>query len=370
MKKTLLTTFLLAGAVLCAHAQERFLGGDVSLLPTYEEAGTVYRDTAGNRAGALQLFKDAGWNAIRLRVFNDPDRAPQENKDEGVCQDIEYVKRLGARVKAQGFRLMLDFHYSDTWADPGKQYIPSAWQGATAAQLADSVYAFTQRSLRQMKAAGAEPDMIQVGNEISYGTLWPVAKTTPTSDTNWPELLQILKSGARACREECPRAKIIIHTEQAANWQNTQAFYTRLKDAQLDYDVIGLSFYPMWHGSIPHLSVVLDSLQTLFPDKEQMIVECAAYYSHENDKWAKSPDEFSEYYPISTAGQRQFTTELARMLRQKPLVTGLFWWMPEENACGNSVLKSWINRGLFDNRTGRALPALYDMREFLGRQQQ
>lgn len=139
----------------------------------------------------------------------------------------------------------------------------------------------------------------------------------------------------------------------------------RLKDAALDYDVIGLSYYPMWHGSTSNLSMVLDSLSVLFPDKEVMIVECAAYYSHENDVWSKSPDEFSEYYPISKAGQLAFTRQLINTLLLHRNVTGLFWWMPEENACQNNVLKSWINRGLFDNRTGEATPALYEMKRFL-----
>lgn len=364
MRKTIMSLLLLA-TCLTAGAQQRALGGDISLLPTYEEAGTIYKDSCGTPREPLALFKEQGWNAIRLRLFNDPAMAPQNNKDEGVCQDIEYVKKLGARVKEKGFQLMLDFHYSDTWADPGKQFIPHAWEGASAAALADSVYAFTTRSLQTMKAAGAEPEMIQVGNEISYGTLWPVAKTTPTADDNWPELLQILKQGAKACREQCPKAKIIIHTEQAGNWENTRAFYTRLKEAKLDYDVIGLSYYPMWHGSIDNLSHVLDSLAQLFPDKEVMIVECAAYFSHDNDQWAKSADEFSEYYPINKAGQLAFTRALIDCVKPKANVTGLFWWMPEENAFGNKVLKSWINRGLFDNRTGVATPSLYEMKRFL-----
>lgn len=364
MKKTLLYLFMIT---LCAnlYAQKRYLGGDISLLPTYEQAGTIYKDSCGHAVEPLRFFHEQEWNAIRLRLFNNPTLAPQNNKDEGVCQDIDYVKTLGARVKAEGLDLMLDFHYSDTWADPAKQFIPHAWEGASAASLADSVYAFTRTSLRTMKAAKAEPDLIQVGNEISFGTLWPIAKTTPTENQNWPELLQILKRGCQACRAECPQAKIIIHTEQAGNWENTRAFYMRLKDAALDYDVIGLSYYPMWHGSTSNLSMVLDSLSVLFPDKEVMIVECAAYYSHENDVWSKSPDEFSEYYPISKAGQLAFTRQLINTLLLHRNVTGLFWWMPEENACQNNVLKSWINRGLFDNRTGEATPALYEMKRFL-----
>lgn len=248
---------------------------------------------------------------------------------------------------------------------PSKQFTPASWQGATAQALADSVYQYTVRNLLAMKKAGAEPDLIQVGNEISFGMLWPAGKTLPIEDKNWPELLQMLKQGCKACREICPKAKIIIHIEQAGVWKNTQAFYDRLKAAQLDYDIIGLSYYPMWHGRIPVLSNTLNNIAQRYPDKKVMIVEAAAYYSHQNDKWAKSTDEYSEYYPINVEGQTAFATDLVKELQKHPQVTGLFWWFPEENESAAPVIKSWLNRGLFDNNTGKALPALHILKQFL-----
>ena len=197
------------------------------MLPKYEQAGTIYRDANGKKINALKLFKKEGWNAMRLRLFVDPSQAPGEHKGEGVCQDLNYVEELGKRIKKAGFQLMLDFHYSDTWADPGKQFTPASWKGASAEALADSVYQYTKRSLIAMKQAGAEPELIQVGNEISFGMLWPTAKTVPTEDTNWQEFIAMLKQGCKACREICPKAKIIIHTEQAGKWENTKAFYDR-----------------------------------------------------------------------------------------------------------------------------------------------
>lgn len=334
------------------------------MLPKYEQAGTIYRDANGKKMNALKLFKKEGWNAMRLRLFVDPSQAPGEHKGEGVCQDLNYVEKLGKRIKKAGFQLMLDFHYSDTWADPGKQFTPASWKGASAEALADSVYQYTKRSLIAMKQAGAEPELIQVGNEISFGMLWPTAKTVPTEDTNWQEFLTMLKEGCKACREICPKAKIIIHTEQAGKWENTKAFYDRLTAANLDYDIIGLSYYPMWHDRIPVLHNTLNNLAKRYPNKEVMIVEAAAYYSHKNDKWTKNSNEFSEFYPISVDGQTQFTKDLVEELNKHPQVTGLFWWFPEENASGNSQIKSWLNRGLFDNATGKALPALHEMKKF------
>lgn len=366
MKKTILSLALMLGfCTTNMTAQQRLLGGDISMLTKYEQAGTIYRDAKGKKMKALKLFKKAGWNAMRLRLFVDPSQASGEHKDEGVCQDIDYVKQLGKRIKKAGFQLMLDFHYSDTWADPGKQFTPASWQGASAETLADSVYQYTKRSLLAMKHAGAEPDLIQVGNEISFGMLWPTAKTLPTEDTNWQEFIAMLKQGCKACREICPKAKIIIHTEQAGKWDNTKAFYDRLTTANLDYDIIGLSYYPMWHDRIPVLHNTLDNLAQRYPGKQVMIVEAAAYYSHKNDKWAKSADEFSEFYPISVEGQTTFTRNLVQELSKHPQVTGLFWWFPEENESGNTQIKSWLNRGLFDNETGKALPSIDEMKKFL-----
>ena len=362
MKRLLLTLSLLAA--LSVHAQQRYLGGDISLLPSYEEQGTVYKNAKGRQVKLLPYLKKSGWNAIRVRLFVDPQHAPEEHKGEGVCQDLDYVIRLSKQVKQQSMALMLDFHYSDTWADPGKQFTPKRWAQVNAQQLADSVYAYTRASLQAMKAAGVTPDMIQVGNEITNGMLWPTAHIDPTKDDGWDTLGSLLRAGCKACREECPKAQIIIHTEKAGDWDVTSSYYRHLSQQHVDYDVIGLSYYPMWHGTIPNLGQNLQCLAECFPDKLVMIVETAAYYSHENDPWAK-PDQYAEFYPINPEGQLQFTRELVTELKQHANVTGLFWWFPEENAYGNHVVKGWLNRGLFDNHTGQALPAMKAYNQFL-----
>lgn len=254
--------------------------------------------------------------------------------------------------------LMLDFHYSDTWADPGKQFTPKAWMKCSPAQLCDSVYEHTAHALRHLKQNGCAPDLIQVGNEITFGMLWPTAKTDPFNEKNWDVLTDLLKSGVKACREVCPDARIIIHTEHAGDWDATKNYYMRLRNHAVDYDIIGLSYYPMWHKDIPNLSRTLDSLAVEFPKKDIMIVETAFYYSHDNDRWAKSADEHSDLYPITEEGQAQFTQELVDMLKKHPMVKGLYWWFPEENESGKKVIGSWINRGLFDNHTGKVLKAM------------
>ncbi len=341
---------------------KKYLGGDVSLLPSYEQMGTVYRDFDGKPVEPLAFFKRMGWNAIRVRLFVNPEFAPQEHKEEGVCQDLKYALELSRRVKEAGFDLLLDIHYSDYWADPSKQTIPHLWKDAKPESLADSVYAYTTRVLGAFKAKGVVPNMIQVGNEITYGMLWPVGRIHPMKDDNWDTLCQLLSKGCKACREVYPDAKIVIHTERAGEWNMTKSFYSHLQKYGIDYDIIGLSYYPMWHNTIKNLGLTLKNLETTFPEKEVMIVETAAYYSHENDKWAAGPDQYAEFYPISPDGQASFVRELMKELSAHRNVTGVFWWFPEENACGNDLLPCWINRGLFDNHTGKALPALKDFR--------
>ena len=363
MKKTILLLALTATMMTASAQPKKLLGGDVSLLPSYEQQGTVYKDFEGRQVRLLPFLKQQGWNAIRVRLFVDPDNAPEGHKGEGVCQDLNYVIRLSRQIKKAGLQLMLDFHFSDTWADPGKQFTPKRWENCSREAMTDSVYAYTKASLLALKRAGISPELIQVGNEITNGLLWPTGKLDPTRDDNWDTVTDFLKAGSKACREVCPKAQIIIHTEKAGDWDITKSYYQHLRRYDVDYDIIGLSYYPMWHGTIPNLGENLKRLNWLFPDKPVMIVETAAYYSHERDHWAK-PDQYSEFYPISVEGQTQFTRELVTELNRHHNVTGLFWWFPEENGFGNDVTKGWLNRGLFDNRSGQALPAMKEFSRF------
>lgn len=366
-KHTALFVLLLILSVLPAAAQQKMLGADLSMLPVYEEAGTVYRDAEGNEIQLLKWLKKQGWNSVRVRLFVNPDSAQQRHRDEGVCQDIEMVKRFGRQIRKVGLSLMLDFHYSDTWADPGKQHIPSAWKDCTLPQMADSVYAHTKSSLQQMVKAGATPQLIQVGNEITFGMLWPMARVGSSKHDHWHQLALLLKQGVRACREVCPKARIILHTERAYDRKTTFRFYDKMKELGVDYDIIGLSYYPIWHKSVPFFGESLDLITERYPDKPVMVVETAGYYSHENDRWCKDPDKYSDIYPISPEGQRRFVEELVSELHRHPNVTGLYWWFAEENESGRKVVDTWLNRGLFDNKTGRALPAMQEFNRFLSR---
>ena len=353
---------------------EMYLGGDVSVLQSYLDKGVSYYDGQGSRIpDVLKYLKgeDVGWNALRVRLFVNPVRKDADGKtDAQVCQDLDYVVRLCKKIKSEGFALLLDFHYSDTWADPANQWIPKAWASLSEDQLQVKVYDYTKECLQRLKAEGATPDFIQPGNEISYGMLWS-AKVDRTSRTNrcyadspqenWTRFIRFLQQATKACREVCPDAEIVIHTERSGQPNVLNDIYKRLSD--VDYDQIGLSYYPFWHNSLQVLSQSLNTLATAFPDKKVQIVETAYYY-----QWPQGIEyDFSDRWPYTPAGQAAFAKGLVSELKKHPNVNGLYWWFPEENGNGpdSSVLTGWINRGLWDNESHRALPGLYALKEFL-----
>ena len=345
------------------QAQEPlYVGGDISLLPKYEEAGVVYKDKEGQTVSdVLAFFRQQGQNAMRVRLFVSPD-----GSDKAVCQDLDYVKALGKRIKDAGLKLMLDFHYSDTWADPVKQWTPAAWQDLNNDQLQDKIYEYTKDCLQQMKAAGAEPDFIQTGNEISYGMLWGKSGTTAnrcytnSSDSNWNRFLSLLKKAGQACREECPQARIIIHSERVPKPDVLTDFFDRMKAGGIDYDIIGLSYYPAFHGSLSTLETALTALERKQYGKDMMIVETGYSYA-----WALGGTEYdyTKTYPYSEEGQRQFTADLVAKLKNHPGVKGLFWWWPEDNG-NKQVTNNWWNAALYDHNSGQPYAAFYELSAF------
>ena len=368
MKKNLfaLLPLYLAASLPCV-AQQHMVGGDISLLPRYEQYDTPYYDQQGQKIDDVLLYMrdECKMNAMRVRLFVDPKAS--EAKD-GVVQDLEYVKALGRRIKEAGLKLMLDFHYSDTWADPTHQKLPAAWSDCTtASEKAERLYTYTTDCLNTLKAEGATPDYVQVGNEISYGMVDIKVHPYDQAGDDWAGFIEVLTSGCQAVRECCPEAKIIIHTERAAKASDTEYFYQKLTD--LDYDIIGLSYYPIWHAPLTTLSGTLDRLASSFPTKQVQIVETAYNYMY----WPNSGVNYDtrNLWPCSIEGQQQFTQDLITELQKHPNVTGLYWWFPEENGNGGPtwnastiVINTWLNRGLWNNNDHRALPALYELQQF------
>ena len=402
MKKLLLT--ILFGAFgLMSEAQQRYVGGDISLLPTYEANGAWWNDENNQHiTDMLQYLKAQGLNSLRVRLFVNPANAHKAHQMQGVRQDLEYVKALGKRIKDAGFSLMLDFHYSDTWADPGKQFTPKEWENLSNDQLYQKIYDYTKDCLQQMVAVGATPDFIQTGNEISYGMLWGkgvITKDTYNASTgkgdlvysnndasyvqcfyddrhesNWQRFYQLLKHAGNACREVCPQAKIILHTERVPRPANVANFMKRMQDNDVDYDILGLSYYPSMHGSLTQLGLALN--QTNAYNKPVMIVETSYHYV-----WYPQDAEYNltSTWPATPAGQAAFTRDLIAKLKEYQQVIGLYWWPIECSENGISdwdnkrVTDGWCNSSLFNDTNtsethwgyGQVMPAMQELKTFV-----
>ena len=362
---------LLLMVSLTVSGQKHYVGGDISLLTKYEEKGANYLDVNGKKIPHMLTFlKEQGLNTMRVRLFVDPSKAPAEEVKQGVCQDLDFVINLGRRIKETGLQFMLDFHYSDSWADPSNQWTPDAWKSLGNDQLYTKIYDYTRDCLERMNAAGASPDFIQIGNEISYGLLWGPRNTKTyyctqqSSAATWTRFTTLLSQASKACREACPGAKIIIHSERTQKPDVLVDFFNRMDKAGVDYDIIGLSYYPFHHGFFTTLETALKRLNNSYPNRDVMLVETGYYHNWQPDNVTF---DYSSTYPISHEGQRKFTADLIDLLKKYPKVSGLVWWWLEANEKGidwqQAVTPSgWYNAGLFDNDTGRALPALYELK--------
>ena len=337
-------------------------------MPKYEAAGVVYKDKDGKTVSdVLAFFKEQGMNSMRVRLFVDPSKSG----DKAVCQDLEYVKTLGKRIKDAGMTFMLDFHYSDTWADPGNQWTPAAWASMNDAALATKLYEYTKESLSQLKAAGATPDFIQTGNEISYGMLWGTKAAvggegnrtnrcyidSPAAD--WNRFFTFLKQAAKACREECPNARIILHSERIPAINVLTDYFDRMKSNGIDYDIIGLSYYPDHHGNLNTMENAIKAIEAKGYGRDIMIVETGYGY-----KWGIGNEyDYTSTYPRTEEGQRKFTADLIAKLNAHSSVKGLYWWWPEDNGNKN-VTSGWWNAGLYNHDTGKPYAALYELKNF------
>lgn len=340
----LLISVLAVAAV--SHAQSQYaIGADVSFLRQAEQQGTVFKEN-GAAKPALQILKDHGYNWVRLRLFVNP---------TGLPNNLAYTIASAKQARSMGFEFLLDFHYSDTWADPGKQFTPKAWIGLTHAQLVDQVYAYTRDTIRAFAAAGALPDMVQIGNEITNGMLWPDGQLP----RHWDNLIDLLKAGINgvdAGHENEARPLIMIHIDRGGDWKTTKYYLDHLAAAGVRFDVIGQSYYPWWQGTLNDLRENLYEMAATY-HKPIILVEVA--YPWKTAAKIKGPMPF----PETPEGQKRFLSEVNRLVQQTPdhLGAGIFWWEPA--VASGSPLRI---RGLFDDN-GDALPALTVFDEFTRR---
>ena len=358
------------------------LGIDVSTYLEELEHGAIYLDGEAS-IDPLDAFLKNGVDSMRIRIWNDPHSEDGEPYLAGNC-DLDHYIRLAKLAKSKGFRLMMDLHYSDFWADPGKQMIPKAWRHLDVDGLAAAIYEFTRTCLEAAKAADVAPEWIQVGNEITNGMLWPLGKLELADGTrgNYDNFCRLVDAGCRACREVLPEAKIILHLERSNDKAVYQEFFSHMEAAGIDYDIIAASYYPYWHGTPEELFENLDACRRF--GKEIMIAELGYGFTVEAYQLDGSPQRLvidaerayvpglTEQYPVTPEGQAAFVRDMLQMAEEHGMAGVFYWeplWLPGEGICwaspagqayiheeGKSTTNEWANQCLFDYQ-GRKLPA-------------
>jgi arabinogalactan endo-1,4-beta-galactosidase len=247
------------------------VGADISWLQWQEDMGVEFSD-GGVKGDAIEIMRDNGFNYIRLRLFVNPRSELGYSQRDGYC-DLEHTLAMAKRIKAAGMFFLLDFHYSDNWADPQKQIMPQAWQTFSYEEVCAEVYNHTKATLEALVAQGTAPDMVQVGNEVSNGMLWPYGSVRHSFEG----LCGLLKEGVRAVREVTPEAEVMLHVALGGQAEESQRFFDAMAKYGVEYDIIGQSYYPEWHGTLQELEANTRALVERY-NKPLIVVEYRDHY--------------------------------------------------------------------------------------------
>jgi beta-galactosidase len=264
----------LRGEAAKSRSSTKMLGADISFLPELEAKGIKFSDQ-GSQKDPILIMKDHGINYVRLRIFNDPAHEKGYAPGQGFC-DLNYTKAMAKRVKAAGMKLLLDFHYSDYWADPGKQFKPAAWEKLNPVELKQALYDFTKKVMQELKDQGTTPDMVQIGNEINHGIVWPEG-----SVSNIDYLAQLIKAGTAAVKSVDPKVVMMLHIALGGQNDESVFFIDNMLARGVHFDVIGQSYYPKWHGTLADLNSNLNDLVRRY-DKEVIVVEYSQFKDEVN----------------------------------------------------------------------------------------
>ncbi len=280
MKKLItITCFLLCVCLQNAISQvstpENILGADISFFPELEANGIVFSDK-GIAKDAIQLLKEKGFNYIRLRIFVNPSADSGYYPREGYC-DLAHTLVMAQRIHAAGLKFLLDFHYSDNWADPGHQIIPSAWNNLSFTEIKKALKAHTIHVLAALKKQHTFPDMIQVGNEINHGIVWPIGDLK-----HQDQMIDLLKVGVAGVRKISKKVPIMMHLACGGQNEESIRFLDQLIAKKVSFDVIGQSYYPQWHGTLDDLKNNLTDLAKRYP-QEVVVVEYTAFKREVNE---------------------------------------------------------------------------------------
>jgi len=341
--------------------EDFILGVDVSEALWILELGGKYYNN-GVEEHPLDILVKHGVKWVRIRVWNDP--YTQSGIPYGGCNcDPERVSKFAVEAKKRELKLLINLHYSDWWADPGRQIKPKAWANLSFTELVNVVYEWTYSLISYLNQLGAKPDIVQVGNEINNGFLWPDG-----SVENWDGFVVLLKSAIRAIREASPETRIAIHLA-GVNADFYEYFFSRLSVSGVEYDIIGVSYYPYYHGSLSRLRQFLKRISQRFSDKEILVLETAYAWTLEDadgypNIFGLREHEITGGYKASIQGQASYLRDLVEIVytetRGKGI--GVFYfgamWIPVKGA-GWKIGEGnpWENQAFFDFN-GNALPSL------------
>lgn len=344
-------------------------GADVSIMPELERNGTKFYDNGIEQDG-LTILKNHGVNWIRVRIWNNPYVVGQEGVGGGNTDEAKAIE-MAKRAKALGMKVLVDFHYSDFWVDPGQQKKPDAWKNDSGDKLVDDVYAYTAKVMQDFNAQGVTPDMVQVGNELNNGMLWPEAQLTEDNPNGYKFLAKLLNAGLQAVHDNDKdnKVKTMIHLAGVdVNLYHTFFDNLIVKNKVNDFDIIGMSFYPFWHGTMDDLKNTMNDVSAKY-NKDVIAVETAFGYTLEDADFEKNNFGTNEEkvggYKATVQGQatglRDVMATVASVNDNRGL--GIFYWAPDwvinekvgwkSNGGGNG----WDNLTLFDTK-GNALESM------------
>ncbi len=301
-------------------------GGDVSEIAQVEDAGGHY-SYHGKQQDPFVMMRNAGWNFVRFRIWNHP--------KDGYC-DVPHTLALAKRAYDQGLKVSLDFHYSDWWADPGKQTKPMAWRDLPFDKLVKATYDFTKDTVDAMIAQGTPPYMVQVGNEIIGGMLWPEGKLESDSPKKWRQLADLLDAGLNAVRDAQSPCKILtmIHLDRGGDNKAAVWWLDHILKEKVKFDTIGLSYYPFWHGKLEGMQANVNNLAKRYR-KDIYIVETGYPWVLDSRTVGSVHVQGNnrgilEGYPATPEGQRSFLHKVLEIVAQIPnhRGKGLLYWAP------------------------------------------
>ena len=304
---------------------EFIMGMDASCIPALEASGVKYYDFDGTQKDVYQILSENGINYIRVRIWNDPFDSSGNGYGGGNC-DIENAIAVGKRATEYGMKLLVNFHYSDFWADPAKQMVPKAWKGMTIDEKSEALYEYTKECLEKLVSAGVDVGMVQIGNETNGA----MAGESSSSLGGWKKITQLMNAGAKAVREVCPNALVAVHFANPEKITNYESYGKNLEYYQVDYDVFASSYYPFWHGTLDNLASVLSNIAETYGKKVMIAETSYAFTAEDTDFYGNTIGEgggIVKDYPFTVQGQANLVRNVIDTAVNKiQNCIGVFYW--------------------------------------------